>query len=403
MGLPELPTESSVLLIQLLQVTSKKFHSADINVVKSDDNKYKSSLVAFATLGAESGDEERLRTLLDWSDAEFYPFDRTAKIRCFCELLGRFRRNSRALGIMEGTGVAGGAALILAHFVFGLKYVVSTGDAVGPFVKKRFVVAGPIASLYEKVLYRFSAGVIGWTPYLVGRALTYGAPRATSAPGWAPFAIKRENLVAVRRASRAKLGIPEHSIVFGIAGALVWNARLKYCYGKELVQAFGSVPRKDIRALIVGDGSGVRFLQELVRRNREDRIIFTGRVRREEICEYIAAMDVGSLPQSVDGVGSFRYTTKLSEYVACGIPIVTGQIPLAYDYDDGWVWRLPGPNPWSTRYVHALAELLSGIDSPTVEEKRRLVPIDSPEFDKGRQVERIRKFLEDLLETEDPT
>ena len=46
---------------------------------------------------------------------------------------------------------------------------------------------------------------------------------------------------------------------------------------------------------------------------------------------HLAAFDLASLPQSVDGVGSFRYTTKLSEYLAAGLPIVTGQIPAAYD------------------------------------------------------------------------
>ena len=61
-------------------------------------------------------------------------------------------------------------------------------------------------------------------------------------------------------------------------------------------------------------------------------------------------MDVASLPQSVDGVGSFRYTTKLSEYLAARLPVVTGEIPLAFDLDDGWMWRLPGDAPWEERY-----------------------------------------------------
>jgi hypothetical protein len=49
---------------------------------------------------------------------------------------------------------------------------------------------------------------------------------------------------------------------------------------------------------------------------------------------------------SVDQVGSFRYTTKLSKYLAFGLPVITGQIPLAYDLDDGWIWRLAGDAPW---------------------------------------------------------
>ena len=42
-------------------------------------------------------------------------------------------------------------------------------------------------AMYERMLCRFSAGFIGWTSYLVGRAISFGAPRgmtAASGPGW---------------------------------------------------------------------------------------------------------------------------------------------------------------------------------------------------------------------------
>ena len=55
----------------------------------------------------------------------------------------------------------------------------------------------------------------------------------------------------------------------------------------------------------------------------------------EEVVDYLAAFDLASLPQSVDRVGSFRYSTKLCEYLAVGLPIITGQIPAAYDLDAG--------------------------------------------------------------------
>ena len=58
--------------------------------------------------------------------------------------------------------------------------------------------------------------------------------------------------------------------------------------------------------------------------------------------DYLCAFDVGSLSQSVDPVGSFRYTTKLSEYLAVGLPVITGEAPVAYDLDEGYLWRVPG-------------------------------------------------------------
>jgi hypothetical protein len=108
-------------------------------------------------------------------------------------------------------------------------------------------------------------------------------------------------------------------------------------------------------------------------------------------------MDLASLPQSVDAVGSFRYTTKLSEYLAACLPIVTGQIPLAYDLDGGWLWRLPGPNPWHPQYYRALADLLERLTPSELDMKRAAVPLCPPEFDRERQVARVTAFVQDLL------
>src|SRR5204863_4201797 len=106
--------------------------------------------------------------------------------------------------------------------------------------------------------------------------------------------------------------------------------------------------------LLVGDGSGRARLEARAAGLPAGRVVFTGRVPQDELPAYYSAMDVGSLPQSVDRVGSFRYTTKLSEYLAFRLPVVTGHIPLAYDLDGGWLWRLPGA-------AHRTAEVLGGL------------------------------------------
>src|SRR5437667_262209 len=152
-----------------------------------------------------------------------------------------------------------------------------------------------------------------------------------------------------------------YEIVFGIAGTLDWNRRVGYCYGYELVHAAVRARRRGLRVLIVGDGTGRKPLEHAAGVELGKSVLLTGRVPREQVADYLAAMDVGSLPQSCDGVGSFRYTIKLSEYLSASLPIVTGQIPLAYDLDDGWLWRLPGQAPWDERYLRALARLMEQI------------------------------------------
>jgi hypothetical protein len=121
-------------------------------------------------------------------------------------------------------------------------------------------------------------------------------------------------------------------------------------------------------------------------------------VPREDVPAYLAAFDVASLPQSVDGVGSFRYTTKVSEYLAAEVPVVTGQIPLAYDLDDGWLWRLPGDSPWDPRYVEALRELMRGVTRADIQARREALPNGSGPFDRSRQQRQVAAFVGDLVE-----
>jgi len=109
---------------------------------------------------------------------------------------------------------------------------------------------------------------------------------------------------------------------------------------------------------------------------------------------------VASLPQSVDGVGAFRFTTKLSEYLSAQLPVVTGQLPAAYDLDDGWLWRLPGDAPWHETYIAALAQLMNGLSRSQIEYRRSRVPRSSDLFDFGRQRQQVASFIEDLIRRE---
>jgi glycosyltransferase involved in cell wall biosynthesis len=350
-------------------------------------------IAAFATQGTASRDEERLRALLGDLDPELLAFDRARKLRSLVTVVRRLRRDRPELVVMEGTGVAGGGALLLARLTGGPRYVVSTGDAVGPFMggASRWL-RWPFTA-YEALLYRHSAGVIGWTPYLVGRALAFGAPRAMTAAGWPPAPAAD----GARDAVRARLGIPADALVFGIVGSLSWNARYGYCYGLELVRALRACGRGDVRVLVVGGGDGRERLEREADGELGRRLILTGAVDRAAVPELLAAIDVASLPQSVDGVGSVRYTTKLSEYLAAGLPVVTGQIPLAYDLDGGWLWRLAGDAPWDPEYVAALAALMESLGGDELAARRQAVPRALPEFDADAQRRRATAFVTDLL------
>lgn len=355
-----------------------------------------SRVLALATQGAGGDDEARLRGLLEGVDAEFFPFDKARKRASALDLIRTIRRRRPDLVVMEGTGVAGGLVLLLGRLL-GTPYVVSSGDAVGPYVGAKRPWLWPPFALYERALCRGAAGFIGWTPYLTGRALSFGAGRGMTAPGWAPFQRDSEDLASARVEVRSRYGIDQDALVVGLVGSLSWNSRFEFCYGADLVRAVGRSPRPDLVALVVGDGTGRPHLERLAGSDLGHRVVLPGRVSREEVPNVLAAMDLGSLPQSVDGVGSFRYTTKISEYLAARLPIVTTQIPAAYDLEDGWAWRIAGDAPWKTDYLDALTAFLDGLTPADVAVKRAAVPTTPTEFDRQRQVHRAANFINDLL------
>jgi glycosyltransferase involved in cell wall biosynthesis len=350
-------------------------------------------ILAVVWMGAGDPQELRLRQLLERLPVEYVPFDHKDKRGGLRRLRERIRAERPDLVVLEGAGVAGGLALLWGRFRYGVPYVVSCGDAVGPLLAALYPPLRPAVELYERILYRFCAGFIGWTPYLTGRATTFGAPRGMTAANWAPFPRTADELAEARREVRRQLEIPDDAIVFGLVGSLGWIAKFGYCYGLELARAFERVERDDVRVLIVGDGDGRPRLERLA----EGRCLLPGRVPHAEVPDYLAAMDVASLPQSVDSIGSFRYTTKISEYLAAGLPVVTGRIPMAYDLDSGWLWRLPGRAPWDETYVAALAGLMRTITREDLDARRAAVPRDPPEFDRARQVGRVTAFLTELV------
>ena len=352
----------------------------------------------FATQGAGGNEEARIVKLLGAFSPVVWPYDRSSRVRVFWRLLGEIRRARPDLVVMEGSGAPGGLAIMLARLLFAAPYVVSSGDAIAPFLTMHHPLLKPWFFLYEQLLYRLSSGFIGWTPYLVGRAISYGAPRGVTAAGFSHHPRRDE----ARRDIRAALNIPEAAIVFGLLGALVWTESRQYCYGLELVQAARALTRDDVYVLIVGDGTGKRRLEQLAGARLGTRILLPGRCALEEVPAYLAAMDLGSLPQSVDPVGALRYTTKIAEYVSVGLPLITGQVPFAYDFDADWIVRLPGANPWDPRYVAALARMMDAVQQADVDRFRDRVPTSLAEFDQDRQQARVTAFVADLLEARHP-
>jgi glycosyltransferase involved in cell wall biosynthesis len=310
------------------------------------------------------------------------------------------RDGSWDLVYMESTGIAGGLPLIQAARRHSQRYVVSSGDPIGGFFR---VVNGRMAGFafgqYEKWLYRYSAGFIGWTPYLTGAALKMGAPRAVTVEGAVDTELFEPKSGLERRALKRHYGLNPDHIVAGVVGSLKWTPRQSYCYGLELANMLQHVRRRDLSVLIVGDGDGRRHIVDAVPPAWRDRVVFTGRVPELEVVDTLNAMDIGFITQTMDQLGSFRLTTKLPEYLATGLPVAMSPVPGYYDYAHGAGWPLPPEHPATESFARALG---SWIDTVTVNEiddrRKRATHIARTVFDYSVVQPRFSAFISDLLD-----
>jgi hypothetical protein len=293
---------------------------------------------------------------------------RLANARAIWNLLGT---RDWDLIYQEGTGIAAGIPLILASQLRNQRYVISSGDPIGGFFR---TVKGPLTGFvleqYERQLYRHSAGFIGWTPYLTGMALKMGAPRAVTVEGAVDTSMFTPYSPEKRRLMKEHYGLSPNHIVCGVVGSLTWTRRQQYCYGLELIEMLRYLDREDVSILIVGDGDGRPILQERVPEAWRSQVVFTGRLPEEEVADALNAMDIGFIAQTLDGLGSYRLTTKLPEYFATGLPVAMSPIPGYYDYARTAGWSLPASHPADPTFHRACAQWLETVQREDIHTRR---------------------------------
>ncbi len=358
-------------------------------------------VLCLITAGGAGQDALRARHLAAGLEGEmtFFAIDKSLP----CRETGRAIRSllrSRPWDLVyqEGTGIASGLSLIQAARARPLKYVVSSGDPISGFFH---VTQGPLHGyafdLYERLLYRHCAGFVGWTPYLTGRALQLGARRAATVEGGVDLDLFTPPSPAGRLAARRRFGLAPDHLVCGVVGSLRWTSRQSYCYGLELVEVLKRVARPDLSMMIVGDGDGQARLERQVSDGLRGRIVFTGRLPQEDVVQAMQAMDIGFITQTLDALGNYRLTTKLPEYLACGLPVAMSPIPGFYDYAADAGWALPAAHPASARFHAECAAWLDGLGHAEVAAKAAQArPIACRRFDYRALGDRFCLFAESL-------
>jgi glycosyltransferase involved in cell wall biosynthesis len=123
---------------------------------------------------------------------------------------------------------------------------------------------------------------------------------------------------------RAELGLAQGDFVIGYAGSLVEYEGLD-----DLVLALNALRDKhrNLKLLIVGDGSARAMLQSLVRQHRlADRVIMPGRVKPEAVRRYIACFDVYAVPRRPERVCHLVSPLKPLEAMAMARPLIVSDV-----------------------------------------------------------------------------
>ncbi len=96
-----------------------------------------------------------------------------------------------------------------------------------------------------------------------------------------------------------------------------------------LIRAFSQLQNADIQLVIAGDGPQRHQLEKIVSETRAtDRVKFLGAVSNDHVRELLQASDIFALPCRVDQNGDKDgIPVVLMEAMACGLPVVTGDLP----------------------------------------------------------------------------
>jgi glycosyltransferase involved in cell wall biosynthesis len=119
----------------------------------------------------------------------------------------------------------------------------------------------------------------------------------------------------------------DKALTIGVMGSSVWNEKLRWCYGLEMVEALRLLKDLPVKGIMIGDGSGIARLKSLCEEyGIEGRIIFIGRVPYSDLPAYLNMIDICLSTQTNDVVGQVRTTGKLPLYLAAGRYVLASKV-----------------------------------------------------------------------------
>jgi glycosyltransferase involved in cell wall biosynthesis len=227
----------------------------------------------------------------------------------------------------------------------GARVVLDTGDATAALTRAtgRLGLLGALAApAFERAAYRLATTVVVRSEEL-GRHVRslVERPVIVVPDGYDPALVDGGGGEGHRQ--RWAVG---GRLVVGVLGSAHWNARRRWCYGRDVVEAVAAARRTDVVGVLLVRGDGLPRLRALAEaRGVRERVIVAEPGDARLAWQQLAAVDVALSTQTNDTVGRVRTTGKLVQYMAAGRFILASRVGAAaallpdemlVDYHGAW-------------------------------------------------------------------
>ncbi|MBI4514603.1 MAG: hypothetical protein HY699_02145 [Deltaproteobacteria bacterium] len=283
---------------------------------------------------------------------------RLKAIAGFCGAVAR-ERPETVYGIDNALAVVCGA--LVGRLLWGSQFILDSGDAVGPLRAKLArgnLIGGTLGSLLEKTGYLLATTVVARSSGLAERVRSLSRKPVVVIPdGFDSAQLPAAN----GDESRRRWGWSAAHLVVGVIGSAVWNERLNWCYGRDVIEAVARTKRDEVRGALIVRGNGVPRLRELAAQlGVADRVVFETPFDGYAVYEQIRGFDVGLSTQTNDAVGQCRTSGKLVQYLAAGVYILASRVgEAARVLPDAMT--VPYEGAWDEQYFARLAQRIDGL------------------------------------------
>ncbi len=175
----------------------------------------------------------------------------------------------------------------------------------------------PIETYFEEHFRPGMAGTTVINTILQQKALALGIPaeRLLLLPNGADTETLRPQ---VRKAVRAKLGLPEDVLILGYTGTMFQED------GELMAAAFDEIHGRFPHTRLLLIGYGKIAVEDMVQERTA--VLRTGPVTYQQLADYVAACDAGWLPLADNAANRGRFPMKVNDFLAAGRPLLVSDV-----------------------------------------------------------------------------